>query len=50
MQKLGDNREKLSKVAQELLIINIIMSMISYMVLIILLFYVSKFRCEKNCM
>ena len=34
--------------AQELLIINIIMSMISYMVLIILLFYVPKFRCEKE--
>lgn len=46
--KVRDNREKLSKVAQELLIINIIMSMISYMVLIILLFYVSKFRCEKE--
>lgn len=46
--KVRDNREKLSKVAQELLIINIIMSMISYMVLIILLFYVPKFRCEKE--
>lgn len=46
--KVRDNREKLSKVAQELLIINIIMSMISYMVLIVLLFYVPKFRCEKE--
>lgn len=31
--KVRDNREKLSKVAQELLIINIIMSMISYKIL-----------------
>ena len=45
---LGHSSVKLSKVAQELLIINIIMSMISYMVLIILLFYVPKFRCEKE--
>lgn len=48
--KVRDNREKLSKVAQELLIINIIMSMISYMVLIILLFMYLNLDVKKNCM
>lgn len=46
--KVRDDREKLSKMAQELLIINIIMSAISYIVLFILLFSVPKFRCEKE--
>ena len=46
--KVRDDRKELSKVAQELLIINIIMSAISYVVLFVLLFYVPKFRCEKE--
>lgn len=46
--KVRDNRKELTKVSQELLIISIIMSAISYMILFILLFSVSKFRCEKE--
>lgn len=46
--KVRDNREELSKVAQELLIINIIMSAISYIILFALLSFVPKFRCEKK--
>ena len=46
--KVRDNREELSKVAQELLLINIIMSVISYIILFILLLFVPKFRCEKT--
>ena len=46
--KVRDDRKELSKVAQELLIINIIMSVISYIVLFVLLFSVPKFRCEKD--
>lgn len=46
--KVRDNRKELIKVSQELLIISIIMSAISYMILFILLFSVSKFRCEKE--
>lgn len=46
--KVRDDRKELSKVAQELLIINIIVSVISYIVLFVLLFSVPKFRCEKE--
>lgn len=46
--KVRDDRKELSKVAQELLIINIIMSLISYVVLFVLIFFVPKFRCEKE--
>lgn len=46
--KVRDNRRELTKVSQELLIISIIMSAISYMILFILLFSVPKFRCEKE--
>lgn len=46
--KVRDDRNELSKVAQELLLINIIMSIISYVVLFVLLFSVPKFRCEKE--
>ena len=46
--KVRDDRNELSKVSQELLLINIIMSIISYVVLFVLLFSVPKFRCEKE--
>lgn len=46
--RVRDSREKLTRTAQELLGINLIMSVISYVVLFILLFTVPKFRAEKN--
>ena len=43
-----DDRKKLSKVAQELLIINLVMCVLSYAVLAIAIFCVPKLREEKN--
>ena len=43
-----DDRKKLSKIAQELLIINLIMCVVSYIVLFGMIFSVSKMQEEKN--
>lgn len=43
-----DDRKKLSKVAQELLIINLVMCILSYAVLFIAIFNVPRLREEKN--
>lgn len=45
--KVRDNKNELSKVAQELLIINLIMSLISYIVLFFAIIFVEKLRNEK---
>lgn len=44
--KVRDNREELSRVVQELLIINLVMSFIAYLFFILVVFYVPKFREE----
>lgn len=46
--KVRDDREKLSKVAQELLIINLVMSFFSYTILFLGILIVPKLREEKN--
>lgn len=46
--RVRDSREELTRTAQELLSINLIMSVISYAVLFILLLTVPRFRAEKN--
>lgn len=46
--KVRDNKEELSRTAQELLIINIVMSIISYVVLGIVILTIPKIRCEKE--
>ena len=46
--KVRDNREELTRTAQELLIINIVMSIISYIVLFIVLFTVPKFAEDRS--
>lgn len=46
--KVRDDREKLTKVAQELLIINLIMDVISYVALILAVFYIPKLYQEKE--
>lgn len=46
--KVRDDREKLSKVAQELLIINLVMSLFSYAILFLGILIVPKLREEKN--
>ena len=43
-----DDRKKLSKVAQELLIINLVMCIVSYAVLFIAIFTVPRLKEEKN--
>lgn len=43
-----DDRKKLSKVAQELLIINLVMCILSYAILFIAIFTVPRLREEKN--
>ena len=43
-----DDRKKLSKVAQELLIINLVMCILSYAVLFIAIFTVPRLKEEKN--
>ena len=45
--KVRDNREELSKVVQELLCINLIMSIVSYVVLYMALYAVPRFQEEK---
>ncbi|MGN8862556.1 flippase [Dorea longicatena] len=46
--KVRDDREKLSKVVQELLIINLIMSICSYIILFVGILIVPKLQKEKN--
>lgn len=46
--KVRDNRKELTRVTQELLTINIVMSIISYVVFFVMLFKVPKVREEKN--
>ena len=47
--KVRDNRKELIKVTQELLIVNIIMSIISYVIFFIMLFQVQRVR-EERCL
>lgn len=46
--KVRDNRRDLSKVAQELLIINLFMCALSYIILFVAVFSIPKLREEKN--
>lgn len=46
--KVRDNRKKLTRTAQELVIINLIMSIISYLMLAIVLIFVPRLRAEKT--
>ena len=46
--KVRDNRRELTKVAHELLIINIVMCFISYIFLFALLFFAPRFEEDKN--
>lgn len=46
--KVRDNREKLARTAQELLIINIVMSIISYAILFVALFTVPRLREDRT--
>lgn len=45
--KVRDDKEKLSKVVQELFIINMIMTIVSYIILIIMIFAIPKLQQEK---
>lgn len=45
--KVRDDKEKLSKTVQEILIINVIMSLISYTVFVIVLFNIPRFSEDK---
>lgn len=46
--KVRDNREELTKIAQELLIINLVMSAISYVVLFLAIAFVPRLQNEKT--
>ena len=46
--KVRDNRQELTRTAQELLIINLIMSVISYVVLFIAIAFVPRLQSEKT--
>ena len=46
--KVRDNRQELTRTAQELLIINLIMSVISYVVLFIAIAFVPRLQNEKT--
>lgn len=46
--KVRDNKEELSKTAQELLIINLIMSGVSYIILSLSIIFIPKFNSEKE--
>ena len=46
--KVRDDKEKLTRTAQELLIINIIMSCLSYFALFVAVIYIPKLRAERN--
>lgn len=46
--KVRDNRNELSKVAQELLAINLITSLISYIILFVFIIFIQKLRDEKT--
>ena len=45
--KVRDNREDLTRTAQELLIINLLMSSLSYIVLFLLLGFIPRFQADK---
>lgn len=46
--KVRDDKEKLSRTAQELLIINVIMSLVAYALLALAIIFVPKLRAEKT--
>lgn len=46
--KIRDNREKLSKVVQELFIINLVMSAIAYIAFFRAIYYIPRFRQDKE--
>ncbi|MCD8068702.1 MAG: flippase [Lachnospiraceae bacterium] len=46
--KVGDNREKLTRTTQELLIINLVMDVISYAVLILALLFVPRLQEDRT--
>lgn len=46
--KVRDDKEKLSRTAQELLIINVIMSLIAYALLALAIIFIPKLRTEKT--
>ena len=46
--KVRDDREELSKMVQELLIINLVMSALSYAVYFAAIYYVPRFRQDKE--
>lgn len=46
--KVRDDKERLTKIAQELLIINVVMSVVSYVIFLLMLFCVPQFRNEKE--
>ncbi len=48
VQKVRDDREELSKMVQELLIINLVMSALSYAVYFAAIYYVPRFRQDKE--
>ena len=46
--KVRDNREELSKMVQELFIINLVMSMIAYAIFFAAIYFVPRFRQDKE--
>ena len=46
--KVRDDKEKLSRTAQELLIINVIMSLVAYALLALAIIFIPKLRAEKT--
>lgn len=46
--KVRDKREELSKMVQELFIINLVMSLIAYVVFFAAIYYVPRFRQDKE--
>jgi len=46
--KVRDDKEKLNKVVQELFIINLVMSVISYIILFVMIFTIPKLQQEKS--
>ena len=46
--KVRDNKEQLTKITQELLIINLLMSVIAYIVFFVLLFFVPRLKVDKG--
>ena len=48
VQKVRDNKEELTRTAQELVIINLVMSIVSYAVFVIALIFVPRLRAERT--